>query len=104
MAQQNIYAELGQKIKNSRQGQGMTQSDLAEKAGISVSFLSFLESGKRKGSLETYFQIAASLGTDLSDLLRVKKTKSAFGNPNFPDLSVAESKAVYRLVKSLRRK
>jgi transcriptional regulator with XRE-family HTH domain len=104
MAPQNIYTELGLKIKNSRLNLGMTQLNLAEKAGISVSFLSFLESGKRKGSLETYFQIAASLGTDLSDLLKVKKTKSAFGNPRFADLSIAESKAVYRLVKSLRHK
>jgi len=56
----SIYSDTGERIKLLRQSQGMTQQDLAEKAGISVSFLSFLESGKRKGSLDSYHKLALS--------------------------------------------
>jgi transcriptional regulator with XRE-family HTH domain len=104
MASNALYLQIGERIKALRIQLGMTQSDLAEKAGISVSFLSFLESGNRKGSLETYHQLSLALGIGLYELFKSKKTKSAFEKNRFADLSIAESKAVYRLVRSLRGK
>jgi transcriptional regulator with XRE-family HTH domain len=47
----------------------MTQPELAEKAGISVPYLSQLETGKRKGSLGAMNAIAKALGVTLDDLV-----------------------------------
>ena len=104
MAIHSIYSDTGERIKQLRQSQGMTQQDLAEKAGISVSFLSFLESGKRKGSLDSYHKLALSLGLGLDELFKNLKDKKGPRSPKIADLSIAETKAVYRLIKSLRRK
>ena len=99
-----IYPEIGERIKLLRQKKGMTQSDLAEKADISVAFLSFLESGKRKGSLDTYQHLANSLGLGLDELFKNLKDDKIPKGAKIADISVAETKAVYRLVRSLRRK
>ena len=104
MAINSIYNEVGERIKVLRQSHGMTQQDLAEKAGISVSFLSFLESGKRKGSLETYHQLSLALGLGLDELFKSRKDKKVARPNRIADLSISETKAVYRLVKSLRKK
>jgi transcriptional regulator with XRE-family HTH domain len=105
----SIYHEIGKHVKALRIKQGMTQQDLAEKAGISVSFLSFLESGSRKGSLETYFQISTALGKDPSELFKGTqkaksgKNKADYSPKPFPQLTASETKAVYKLVKVLRK-
>lgn len=50
---------------------GMTKSDLAAKAGISVSFLSDLTNGQGNPSLRIMEQIAEALQTPLPTLLEV---------------------------------
>ena len=55
-------------VKLWREHRGLTQQQLADAAGISKPFLSQIESGKRKGTIETLSAIARSLGVPL-DLL-----------------------------------
>ena len=55
-------------VKVWREYRGLTQKVLAGAAGISVPYLSQLESGKRKGSLEVLSSIAAELGVTLDDI------------------------------------
>ena len=101
-----IYEKAGKRLKELRLQQGWTQQQLAEKASISVAFLSFIEQGRRKGSLQTYANLSKALGLELSDLLRTDKAgKPVFtGAPQtFPGLSVAESQAMLKLVKKLKR-
>jgi transcriptional regulator with XRE-family HTH domain len=45
-----------------------TQEDLAERAKISVSFLSMIERGERVAHVETLASLAESLGVTLSEL------------------------------------
>jgi transcriptional regulator with XRE-family HTH domain len=49
----------------------MTKSELADKAGISVSFLSDLTNGKANPSLKVMEQIAEALQTSLPELLEM---------------------------------
>jgi transcriptional regulator with XRE-family HTH domain len=49
----------------------MTQSQLARVAGISVPYLSQLESGKRKGSTEVLSAIAKALDLTLDDIVEM---------------------------------
>lgn len=55
-------------IKLWREYRGFTQQQLAEKVGISVPFLSQLESGKRNSSMKVLVALSAALSVDM-DLL-----------------------------------
>jgi DNA-binding XRE family transcriptional regulator len=56
-------------IKVWRNYRGLKQPELAELAGVSVPYLSQLETGKRKGSLEILSAIARVLNLSLDDLV-----------------------------------
>lgn len=67
------YRELGQRIRQQRMLLRMTQEQLAERAGISLSFLGHIERGSRKASLDTFVKVCNALlispGTLLQDSL-----------------------------------
>jgi predicted transcriptional regulator len=66
-----VYALLdgGNPIRIWREHRGLSQSELAASAGISASYLSQLESGKRDGTTEVLAAIAAVLSLALDDLV-----------------------------------
>jgi DNA-binding XRE family transcriptional regulator len=66
-----VYALLDGKspIKVWREQRGLSQSQLAGAAGISVAYLSQLETGKRKGSTEVLGAIAKVLQLSLDDVV-----------------------------------
>jgi transcriptional regulator with XRE-family HTH domain len=101
----SIYDKVGKRLKELRLQQGWTQQQLAEKASISVAFLSYIEQGRRKGSLQTYADLAKALGMDLADLLRADKTGKPYADlpQSFPGLTVAESQAMLKLVKKMKK-
>ena len=65
-----LYVDLGKRIKQQRLLAEMTQEKLAEKAGISLSFLGHIERGSRKASLDTFVKICNALGVSPSLLLQ----------------------------------
>jgi DNA-binding XRE family transcriptional regulator len=52
-----------------REYRGLTQQQLADKAGISKPYLSQLESGKRTGTTEVLHSLAQALDLSLDDLV-----------------------------------
>ena len=60
---------LGPRLRGARQERGWTLDELAGRAGISVSTLSRLESGKRQASLELLLPLTRQLGIRVDDLL-----------------------------------
>ena len=52
-----------------RRHRGMRGNRLAAEAGISPAYLTQLERGRRKGSVDVLRRIAAALGVDLDDLV-----------------------------------
>ena len=66
---------LGNRIKQERQSRGLTQEQLAEKADISLNFMSLIENGKNM-SVQTLVNIANALGVSvdylLSDIVGIK--------------------------------
>jgi transcriptional regulator with XRE-family HTH domain len=63
---------VGSRIKKHREEKGMSATKLAEKAGISKSYLSELENSNGEGkkpSAELLYEIAKALGVAMSDLL-----------------------------------
>lgn len=55
------YEEMGRRIKVQRKRARLTQEQLAEMAGISLSFYGHVERGSRKASLETLVRICNAL-------------------------------------------
>ena len=66
-----IYAILvgGNPIKIWREYRGLSQHEMAENAGISVPYLSQLETNKRKGSLDVLSAIAKALKVSLDAII-----------------------------------
>ena len=71
----DYYIEVGLNIAFYRKRAGMTQDNLAEKAGLSRSQLSAIETPNiiRPFSMETLFNIARSLNVEPYKLLQVRE-------------------------------
>lgn len=59
---------IGRKIKKARCSKKLTQEDLANKVGISRTYLSDVENGRYMPSIETISNIAKILNIDLNFL------------------------------------
>ena len=66
---------VGERIKKRRNELGWTQDVLAEKAGVSKSFLSDLENGKRNVGADTLLEIARALSLSLDYLMEGKEVE-----------------------------
>jgi len=66
-----VYALLdgGNPIRVWREHRGLSQAELATRAGISASYLSQLESGKRAGTTEVLAALGTVLNLTLDDLV-----------------------------------
>jgi transcriptional regulator with XRE-family HTH domain len=62
-------AQLGQRVRTLRNRRGLTQVELAEKAGIARSFIAELETAGRNISISNLRAIAQALDLSLSRLL-----------------------------------
>lgn len=63
------YKDLGNRVRTVRRQQSLTQEQLAEKVGISASFLGHIERGTRVASLETLVAICNTLNVTPEYLL-----------------------------------
>ncbi len=57
---------LGRSIKMCRTNQGLSQGDLASRIGMSVSYISLIEQGKRDPAFSTIEEVASALGVPVS--------------------------------------
>lgn len=64
-----LYQKIGRRIYEKRVRLHLTQGQLAEQAGISLSFLGHIERGTRKLSVDTLYRLAIALNCSADDLL-----------------------------------
>lgn len=57
--------DLGDAVRTARKRQGLTQAELAGRAGVGLRFLSELENGKPTVQLQRTMQVLAALGLTL---------------------------------------
>lgn len=62
-----LYQKLAQRIEKLRKEKGLTQEELAEKAGLHRSYFWDIENG-RNISIKTAYKITKGLGISFSDL------------------------------------
>ena len=67
---ENFYKALGNNIKKQRKKMGLTQQELADKAGISLNFMGKIEVAFSKPALDTLIILAEKLDTTVSEFCR----------------------------------
>lgn len=90
------YQDMGLRVRALRRQLGFTQEELAEKVGISASFLGHIERGTRVASLETLVALCNTLETTPEYLLSNSLASSASNVPE--GLTAAERAALSRLL------
>ena len=78
------YYNIGQQIRKYRRAQGMSQEQLSEKVGISVTHMSHIETGNTKLSLAVFVDIVQALDVTADDLLSdgTSSRKASFDEVN----------------------
>lgn len=89
----NIYAIIARQLRLMRLQAGLTIEDLADAAGISVSFLAYLETNKKKPSLATLAKIAAALNVSVAEL---------FDKRTVPNIAGRKQRMLNRILKLLK--
>ncbi len=56
-------------VKVWREYRGLTQRELADKAGLAQAYIAQIETGRRKGTVDVYKRLAAALRVDIDDLV-----------------------------------
>lgn len=60
---------IGEKLRKLRKDNGLTLKELSKQAGLSISFISDIENGRRNPRLENLDKLAKALKVDVSILL-----------------------------------
>jgi len=63
------YYKIGQRVRKYRKAQGLSQEQLAEMVGISVTHMSHIETANTKLSLSVFVELARALNIQTDDLL-----------------------------------
>lgn len=59
---------LGRKIQKIRKEKGFTQEKLAEKVGVSTTWIGYIETGYRRPNLKMVYKIASALSIKVKDI------------------------------------
>jgi transcriptional regulator with XRE-family HTH domain len=100
------YAMIGKKIKEVRQHRKLSQLELSEMADISPTFLSYIETGSKRLSIDTLVQIANALQVTPAVLLEnVLDVKEPALNEEFSiifeDCTIVELRVLLELNRGL---
>lgn len=68
--EQKLMKSFGMRVAAVRKSRGFTQQELAERIGMSVVAIAYIETGKRWARLGTLTKIAQALQVDVSDLFK----------------------------------
>lgn len=69
MNEQELAVAFGLKLRQQRKKAGITQNELAEKAGVTRIYIGLIERGETSITLEKVYRLADALGCQLTDLL-----------------------------------
>jgi transcriptional regulator with XRE-family HTH domain len=64
-----VLQKFGERVRDTRERQGLTQEQLAGRAGLDRSYVGGVERGEHNISLSNILKIARALGVSAADLL-----------------------------------
>lgn len=65
-----VTEKLGKRLSEVRKKKGITQEELAFKAGLNRAYIGYIERGERNPSVHTIAKIALALDTELPELFK----------------------------------
>jgi transcriptional regulator with XRE-family HTH domain len=65
-----LKKNIGSRIRMRRNDLRISQEDLAFRAGLTPTYLSLLENGKRNPSLELLYRVCSALQIELAEILK----------------------------------
>ena len=83
----DIKIIVGQRIQNLRIKQGLSQEDLALKAGVSTSHIGKLERGERNATIESLAKVIEALSVTFVDIFRFSNNDNYILNDIIDKLS-----------------
>ena len=93
------YVLIGEQIKFWRQQRRLTQEQLAEMVELTPGFISLIETGKKRASLETLLSICRALNITTNDLLVGNQIiQSSDYNTEFSEMTVKLNESERHLV------
>lgn len=102
------YKLLGKRVREKRKEQHFSQEELAFEAGISNTYISNIETGRKKASLETLVAISTVFEITLDELL----SGNQYNNPSdyqtdidalMEDCTNNEKRFIYELLRSSKQ-
>jgi len=63
------YERIGRRVQQLRKSKGLSQADLADITDMSVAYISHIETGVKRASLESVVRIADALGVTVDQIL-----------------------------------
>lgn len=94
---------IGTKIKELREKSGMTQTELAERVGVSKSVVSAYEKGVRNPSHKVLGLIADTFGLSLSSFFEKGHWANEAVTINITDLTPEQQKIIFSLINEFRK-
>jgi len=70
MTEEALRESLGNAIRERRKALGLTLSNMSDRTGVSLGYLSQIELGKNSASIETLYRICLALGMKMSELFQ----------------------------------
>lgn len=77
----NHWSKFGATIRDSRKQLGLSQSELADRARVSRSWLARVEGGHRRAEFEPLLRLLDAIGLDLTLTTSNEKEDSLFATP-----------------------
>jgi transcriptional regulator with XRE-family HTH domain len=95
------YVDLGKRIRKQRVVLGWTQEQLAERVGVSTSFMGHVERGTRKASLETLVSISNAMELSMDYMLAGSLNNGGMG-PMPPQLNQNQRMAMQEILTTIQ--
>lgn len=95
-----MIQNLGDRLRNLRTSQNISQTDLAKRIGVTNALISAIEKGDRSPSLETLIKLASQFKVSTDYLLGMKAKEPI----NLDGLSPNEIQAIVTIINSLKTK
>ena len=77
MDEAELRLQLGERVKYFRQLSKFTQAQLAEKADLSVNYVSEIETGMASPTLKTLLKLAQALNVEIEELFNFGKRQTS---------------------------
>lgn len=66
----SVATRFGRTVRTKREATGISQEDLADRAGLHRTYVSMIERGRRTASIAVVERLADALGTSMTELMR----------------------------------